>query len=586
MLTAAEKRGAQSRGLSFSCPRGAVFWYLLMVFKDKFIRNMKWLWKVSRGFRLRILLYTVVGVANSFLGVQSILAIKRVVDIATLSSEGSLNWSIFIAVALLLLRLAVDGGLSMFNSRTVSPLANHIRHIVMEEILNSDSRQSEKFSGGDVITRCNNDAGAATILMAITIPTMVVNISKLVIYVVSMFLLDVPMAIAALCILPISVSFTWLFAKKAHATNRSCQKANSDDASFIQECLKNILTIKSYRYKPGMLDKMDRIQTRLQTYQIRQNDISVASSTVSKLGFNAGYFLSLLVGVIYLTKGTATFGTITAFLQMLTQIETLIPTILSAVTGITSSFAQVDRILELCTLTKESTEPEIPVQEFSGIQISHVDFSYHEDEPVFRDLCCFFKAGKMTAVVGKTGSGKTTLVHLLLAFLQPSCGSIAFSSGSGAQPISPQTRCNFAFVSHSNAIFDDSIRNNIRLAREDVTDEQIITALRHAQADFVFDLPDGLDTRLNSHINAFSTGQLQRLIIARALCSDSPILLFDEATSALDYRMEERVLQNIRQYYPNRTCIFITHSNRLAQQCDEVFAIKDKKLHLIAQAIA
>lgn len=548
--------------------------------KPKLTRQVNWLWKASKGYRLKIFIYTAIGIGNSFLSVQSILAIKNVVDVATSAIEGSLAVSIAVALGLLLARLTVTAGLSMLNMRIVSPLANHIRCIVMTDLFNSEYQQTQRFSGGDVITRCNNDAGSATLLISVWIPQFIVNAIKLVLYVISMFLLDASMAVAALCILPVSASLTYFFSKKIHRYNLRFQQASSADAAFIQESLDNILTVQSFNLKDQMIHKMHGIQSKIRAAQVKQKDISAASEFISSLGYNAGYFLALLVGVLQLAKKAISFGTMTAFLQMLSQIETLITTLLNSVTTIISSSAQVERLIEMCSLQKENTDPGIRLEGNLSVSLSNLSFAYQSGKPVFLNANCRIEAGKITAVTGPTGSGKSTLIRLLLSFLDPSGGSLELHSDcSPPQALSQQTRCNFAYVPQGNTLFDDTIRNNVKIANENAADEQIEAALRHAKADFVFDLPDGLDTPLSKHCNQFSPGQLQRIAIARALLSGRRILLLDEATSALDHRAESGILQNIREHYPDRTCVLVTHNKRLAEQCDEILVVKNRGLH-------
>ena len=489
-----------------------------------------WLWKISRGFRLLIVLYTLVGVFNSLLSVQYIMITKDVVDIATGAKEGVLANSIIIAVAMLVLKIAVDSFLTMLSINITSPFANHIRRTIMGQLLDSEWLELNRFNSGDVITRFNNDTGVATLLLSSWLPSTIVNLSKLISVIVSMFMLDSFLTLIGLCILPVSIGLTRIFAGKMRKYNRVYQQANSDNAAFIQDALGNPFIIKSFGLRDAMLDRMDEVQNRIQYLQIKQREVSVASDIVSKLGFNAGYFLSLVGGALRLSQNVITFGTMTAFLQLIGQIEGLISSILGSFTTMASAYVQVERLMEMVCLSKDVTDDQIQLSGPVGVHITNMSCRYRDDHTLLRNVNLTFRPGKSIAIVGPTGSGKTTLIRLLLSFIRPEKGEILLFNDTESVNVSPRTRVNFTYVPQGSSMFADTIENNLRWIAPDATLNEMESALHHACADFVFHLPDGIRTQLKGQIAMFSEGQLQRLAIARALLSKAPILLLDEAT--------------------------------------------------------
>jgi ABC-type multidrug transport system fused ATPase/permease subunit len=202
--------------------------------------------------------------------------------------------------------------------------------------------------------------------------------------------------------------------------------------------------------------------------------------------------------------------------------------------------------------------------------------SYHYDdspETVISHLSFDFRPGSCTAVLGETGAGKTTLVRMILALISPSEGRAEIYNRRTARALSPRLRCNFVYVPQGNTLMSGSIRDNLRLGKLDATDEEMHHALRQACADFVLQLPDGLDSPCTEHGGGLSEGQAQRISIARALLRNRSIMVFDEATSALDPDTERQLLQNVLARH-DKTVIFITHRPAVVDYCDQVLRVE------------
>ena len=196
----------------------------------------------------------------------------------------------------------------------------------------------------------------------------------------------------------------------------------------------------------------------------------------------------------------------------------------------------------------------------AGISIDNLTFCYSKtSRKIFDNFSFTFPAGSITAILGETGSGKTTLIRLLLSLIAPKAGNITLQDKKKVFPISPETRCNFAYVPQGNTLLSGSIRENLLLGSPLASEEEMKQALEDAAAEFVLSLPEGLDTICGEMGHGLSEGQAQRIAIARALLNPAPVLLLDEATSALDAETESRVIKRIIQKYQNRTIIFVTH---------------------------
>ena len=221
----------------------------------------------------------------------------------------------------------------------------------------------------------------------------------------------------------------------------------------------------------------------------------------------------------------------------------------------------------------EQGEP-VALEAPCGIRLAHVDYAYEDGEDVLRDLSFDFKPGTCTAVLGETGAGKTTLIRLILGLIMPKNGKAEiYSSVNNSSLLSPLTRCNLAYVPQGNTLLSGTVRDNLRLGKLSATDEEMKEALRMSCAEFLFDMPDGLDTICGEQGTGLSEGQAQRIAIARALLRDCPVLLLDEATSALDPDTERQLLSNILSD-KRRTVIFITHRLAVKDYCDQTLTIE------------
>ena len=224
---------------------------------------------------------------------------------------------------------------------------------------------------------------------------------------------------------------------------------------------------------------------------------------------------------------------------------------------------------------EEQGEP-IELKAPCGVRFIDVAFAYDDSENnVIEHLSYDFYPTSCTAILGETGAGKTTMVRMILALLQPNSGKVEIYNEKEHHDLSPLLRTNFVYVPQGNTLMSGTIRDNLRLGKLDATDDEMAEALKRSCADFVFELPDGLDTKCTEQGGGLSEGQAQRISIARALLRNRSIMLFDEATSALDPDTERKLLQNILSKR-DKTIIFITHRPAVMEYCDQTIEIKKR----------
>ena len=290
-----------------------------------------------------------------------------------------------------------------------------------------------------------------------------------------------------------------------------------------------------------------------------------------------GYLIAFLWSAIRLSEKTLTFGGMTAFLQLVNKIQGPARNLTKLVPAFVSVFTAAERLMELEENPLEEQGEPILVKAPCGVRFTDVSYAYDEKEGKVIDHLSFdFKPGSCTAILGETGSGKTTLVRMILALLRPQEGKVEIYNAKESKTLSPRMRCNFVYVPQGNTLMSGTIRDNLRLGKLNASEERMREALHKSCADFVFDLPEGLDTVCTEAGGGLSEGQAQRIAIARALLRNRAILLFDEATSALDPDTERQLLKNILASH-DRTIIFITHRPAVVDYCDQTLRVEKRR---------
>lgn len=322
------------------------------------------------------------------------------------------------------------------------------------------------------------------------------------------------------------------------------------------------------------IGKLDRQQKTLQARLMQRTRFSILTRTCVSAAFAVGYLIAFVWGTVHLHQGLITFGTMAAFLQLVGKVQRPILDMARMLPSWVEVFASIDRLRELEALPQEREAAQVLSPTTPDVVVDKIDFGYDKGEAlVFQQFSYCFQAGSRVAVMGETGRGKTTLVRLLLAFAVPQSGNIRLCTTDWEVEVSAETRCNFTYVPQGNTLFSGTIRDNLLMGNPEATEEDMVRALHTAVAEFVFDLPSGMDTLVGEQGSGLSEGQAQRIAIARALLRPAFILLFDEATSALDADTELRLLQNLKKYCAGKTFIFVTHHTAVAERCDAVLRL-------------
>lgn len=545
----------------------------------RIIDGIKWIWDASLGYRKPILLSMLCGMFRMAVSLAFVWLCKYVIDVATHQTAGSLSHGICLMVGCILLQLSLSAVSSRLYASTDVSLSNRMRSGLLTHLLKSRWNGRELFHSGDMLNRMEGDVSVVVRMMVGLFPSVGIVLSQLVGAAAFLLILDRRMAVVILLIMPVALVFSKLYMMKMRKITREIRETDSRVQSHMQENLQHRTLIAALERTPMILNTMDLLQLGLKRLVMQRNSYSVFSSVLVQAGFAFGYVVAFSWGVYGLNKGTVTFGMLTAFMQLVAQVQRPVVDLSKMVPSFINGLTSVERLNELYSLPLEEQGAPVQLVGPVGIRLEHVTFRYPGSErEVLHDFSHDFTPGSLTAVLGETGSGKSTLLRLLLALLQPAEGRILLYAGREERAASPLTRGNFIYVPQGNTLVSGSLRHNLQLGNPEATDEQMYAALHTAAADFVADLSEGLDTPCGEKGEGLSEGQAQRIAIARGLLRSGSIILLDEPTSALDAETTRLLLQRLTEKVGSKTLILITHQEQTARLCSHTVRLHSRQL--------
>lgn len=545
----------------------------------RIIDGIKWIWDASSGYRKPILLSMLCGMFRMAVSLAFVWLCKYVIDVATHQTAGSLSHGICLMVGCILLQLSLSAVSSRLYASTDVSLSNRMRSGLLTHLLKSRWNGRELFHSGDMLNRMEGDVSVVVRMMVGLFPSVGIVLSQLVGAAAFLLILDRRMAVVILLIMPVALVFSKLYMMKMRKITREIRETDSRVQSHMQENLQHRTLIAALERTPMILNTMDSLQLGLKRLVMQRNSYSVFSSVLVQAGFAFGYVVAFFWGVYGLNKGTVTFGMLTAFMQLVAQVQRPVVDLSKMVPSFINGLTSVERLNELYSLPLEEQGAPVQLAGPVGIRLEHVTFRYPGSErEVLHDFSHDFAPGSLTAVLGETGSGKSTLLRLLLALLQPAEGRILLYAGREEKTASPLTRGNFIYVPQGNTLVSGSLRHNLQLGNPEATDEQMYAALHTAAADFVADLSEGLDTPCGEKGEGLSEGQAQRIAIARGLLRSGSIILLDEPTSALDAETTRLLLQRLTEKVGSKTLILITHQEQTARLCSHTVRLHSRQL--------
>ena len=535
---------------------------------------MKWLWHTWRGNQLQAILNAVIGLLSVGVSLGQVWAVKRAIDVASGTVEGDIYRAVGLMAILILSDFALNiAGIWIRNILGIKA-QNRMQQRMLDRILRSVWRGREYHHSADVLNRLEFDVNNVVNFLTETIPNTLSVLAMFIGAFFYLFSMDKGLALTVIAIFPAFIAMSKVYIGKMRSLTRQVRDSDSKVQSVLQETIQYRMLIKTLESDEEMVGRLESTQNELRQRVVRRTKFSVFSNVIVNFGFAFGYLVAFLWAALRMAAHTLSFGGMTAFLQLVNKIQGPARNLTKLVPAFVSVFTAAERLMELEEDPLEEQGTPIYIKGPCGIRLNHVGYTYADGEDrVIDDLSFDFKPGSCTAVLGETGAGKTTLVRMILALLQPQQGKVEIYHGSASQALTPRHRCNFVYVPQGNTLMSGTIRENLRLGRLDATDEEMLEALHTSCADFVSELPEGLSTYCSEQGGGLSEGQAQRIAIARSLLRDRSVMLFDEATSALDPETERQLLRNILSEH-DKTIIFITHRPAVIDYCDQTLKLE------------
>ena len=533
-----------------------------------------WLWVHSKGARGAILANILLGMLSVGLNLFFIFVCKRLVDIATGAVTGRLIVYTAIVLGVIVLRLLVNAFSVRLENLTSSKMGFNIRKDLYSNLLQAEWLGKERRHSGDTVNRLESDVNTVTDVICSDAPQALTTIIQLLAAVVFLCTLEWKLALLLVVMTPLFMVFSKVFFRRLREMTLDIRNTESAVQSHLQESLQHRLVIQSMENESRMEGRLDDLQDREYGQIKERTRFNIFARTMVSAAFSFGYIAAFLWGVYGISRGNITFGIMTAFLQLVGQIQRPVVNLTRQIPSFVYATASIDRLSELEDAPKAEAGEPLMLSGAAGVRMEGVSYRYPDGRrKVLKDLTFDFPPLSRTAIVGETGAGKSTLIRLMLALLKPVKGSVYLYDSDREVEASPSTRCNLVYVPQGNTLFSGTVRDNLRMGNPAATEEQMREALETAEAEFVFTLPDGLDTRCGEGGAGLSEGQSQRIAIARGLLRPGSILLLDEFSSSLDPETEAKLMDNLTKKAAGKTMIFITHREKIAAFCDRTCRI-------------
>lgn len=541
------------------------------------MKYIKWYIQAARPYWKQMSIMLLCNLLIAGCAVGYVFVSKKLVDVAValFKSGGSGRelgvWAAAM-IAIVLVRILLNAVRSFVQTTTEVKFKNALRRRLFDSLMHLRNESAVRLHSGDLLNRMLEDVRVVSSAFAVSIPSLIGTVFQLIAALAYLIILDWRLALVIIVVVPGGIAVGKFVTRRIRNLTSDIRKSDASVQSHLQESIQHLSLLQSLEYTDVSTSELDGLQGTLYGNELKRVKFSVTSRMLIGLAMQAGQIITFLWGAFGISTGAITYGMMTAFLQLVGQVQRPIIELSTKLPSLIHSSASIDRLNEIENLPHEEVGDPVLLEGVVGVKLEDVSFAYADSEKdVLEDFSFDFTPGSRTAIVGPTGVGKSTLIRILLSFLNPRKGKVElYVAGQDPIAVSPSTRCNLVYVPQGNSLFSGTIRENLLMGNPEADDSQLESALRTAAADFVFGLPAGLETQCFEAGGGLSEGQAQRIAIARALLRPGSVLLLDEFSSALDAETETKLLERLTTALPDHTMIFITHREKVIEYCNSV----------------
>ena len=546
----------------------------------------EWIKKEMRPYRTFIVFLSVITVITTVLSLAFAYMTKYLINSATDKQSQRLFIFSGVLLGVLLLRIALQTFAGYLAEKLRARMVARFRTKLFAKILSSDYEQVKGYHSGEVLNRLTSDIQEVVADTVGLMPAATGMFVQCVGAIVALLTINWQFTCFYVVCGSIFGGITAFFRKQIRKRQKEVLEADDASRAFMQESVTSVLTLKAYNAEEKTANKAEYLNEIYYGKRMRRNVLRSGMSAIFSLLSNFGLIFAVIwCSVTILWYDNTDYGSILSVILLLMQLQHPFSAFSSLIPAYYSRIASAERLCDIekmimdgCTYTETVVCKDY--QDLQSIRFDDISFSYDRDS-ILCNATTEISIGKIVCLTGASGAGKSTLFKLLLSVYRPSVGEISLNYAQGKRALEVKDRALFAYVPQGNFLFSGTIYENLTFFNDDKDEEslneKINDALKVACAEFVYELPQGLQTVLTEGGNGLSEGQLQRLAVARAVLSKRPILLLDEATSALDGETEKRLLANVKNL-KGKTCLIVTHRPAALDIADEILLIEDGKI--------
>jgi ABC-type multidrug transport system fused ATPase/permease subunit len=464
--------------------------------------------------------------------------------------------------------------LSILGQRAVFSIRNDLyNHLIDQDIEYFDRNRT-----GDLMSRLTNDVNALQKLISSDLLDIVTSIGVFIVVSIYMFTVNWQLTLALYMTFPFFILITKFFSKKIRNVYRHVQRSMADMTNHLQDSLTSVRLMKSFTNEPIEKVKFTNNNESNMNANLNASYLSSMYSPLIEIVNSIGFAIVIVMGAWFAMQGEMTTGAIFAFVAYLRLVQKPITKVTKFIRELQQAAASYDRIMEVM-----NTEPRIKdkpncmqLPEIKGeVQYENVSFSYDGKTPVLQNINLTLKQGKMTALVGSSGSGKTTISNLLQRFYDPTEGQIKIDNIPISDVSLESLRKQIVVVAQDIQLFSGTLKENIAYGYNDATDEEIEAAAKAANAhEFISQFPNGYHTQIGERGVKLSGGQKQRISIARALLKNPNLIVLDEATAALDTESEKLIQDSLSTLLHGKTSLVIAHRLSTIRMAEQIVVLE------------